>query len=198
VLSAVVGPRGDAYRPEAVITVAEAEEYFGEQMAWLAATEADMVSGMTFNQGSEAAGFVRAARTAGMPAVLSFTVETDGALPTGQSLAEAVREVDAASDGYCAYFMINCAHPDHFTQALDGGAWMQRLRGLRANASRRSHAELDAAPELDAGDPDELAEQYRALAARLPWVNVFGGCCGSDLRHVVRIAKAVTGSPGRR
>jgi S-methylmethionine-dependent homocysteine/selenocysteine methylase len=191
VLSAVVGPRGDAYRPERVISTEAAEDYFGEQLEWLAATDADMISAVTFNQATEAAGLARAARSAGMPAVISFTVETNGALPTGQSLADAIAEVDAATDRYPAYYMINCAHPDHFAGALDGASWTRRIRGLRANASRKSHAELDASTSLDAGNAEELAGQYRELSERMPWVNVFGGCCGSDLRHVTAIARAL-------
>ena len=194
VLNAVVGPRGDAYRPEAEIAMEAAEEYFTEQLGWLAATEADMVTALTFNQSGEAAGLARAARTAGLPAVVSFTVETNGALPTGQSLADAISRVDEATDGYPSYFMINCAHPDHFGGVLQDMPWARRIRGVRANASRRSHAELDAAPDLDAGDPQELASQYRELTDRMPWLNVFGACCGSDLRHVTEIARAV----GRR
>jgi homocysteine S-methyltransferase len=192
VLSAVIGPRGDAYRPEAKITTKEAEGYFAEQLGWLAATEADMVTAVTFNQASEAAGLARAARAVHLPAVISFTVETDGALPTRQSLADAITEVDDLTDGYPAYYMINCAHPDHFRNVLEDAPWARRIRGVRANASRKSHAELDASAELDAGNPTELAGQYGDLTRRMPWLNVFGGCCGSDLRHVTEIARVVT------
>jgi len=191
VLNAVIGPCGDAYRPEAVITTEAAEAYFADQVGWLASTDADMITGLTFNQASEAAGLARAARTAGMPVVLSFTVETNGALPTGQSISAAIQQVDEATDGYPAYYMINCAHPDHFVSALQDESWARRIRGVRANASRKSHAELDASPELDAGDPVELASQYRQLAQRMPWLNIFGGCCGTDLRHVTAIARDV-------
>jgi homocysteine S-methyltransferase len=191
VLNALIGPRGDAYHPEAQIAMAAAEDYFTEQLGWIAATEADMVTALTFNQAGEAAGLARAARAAGLPAVVSFTVETHGALPTGQRLSDAIKQVDEATEGYPSYFMINCAHPDHFAGVLEDAPWARRIRGVRANASRRSHAELDSAPELDAGDPHELAGQYRELADRMPWLNVFGGCCGSDLRHVTEIARAV-------
>ena len=122
---------------------------------------------------------------------VSFTVETDGALPGGSSLAEAITEVDQASDNYAAYFMINCAHPQHFSGVLENAPWARRIRGVRANASRKSHAELDEASELDAGNPLELAGQYRLLEQRMPWLNIFGGCCGTDLRHVTEIAEAV-------
>ncbi len=191
VLNAVIGPRGDAYRPGEEIATDAAEEYFIEQLGWLVATEADMVTALTFNQAGEAAGLARAARTVGLPAVVSFTVETNGALPTGQNLADAIRQVDETTDGYPAYFMINCAHPDHFAGILQDAPWSRRIRGIRANASRQSHAELDAAADLDAGDPRELASKYRELADRMPWLNVFGGCCGSDLRHVTEIARAL-------
>ena len=191
ILNAVMGPRGDAYRPESGISMDSAEEYFSQQLGWLAATEIDMVTALTFNQADEAAGLAKAASKVGLPAVISFTVETNGALPNGQSLAEAISEVDAATGQYPAYYMVNCAHPDHFGGALLDAPWARRIRGIRANASRQSHAELDAAPELDAGNPHELAQQYRALSNRMPWLNVFGGCCGSDLRHVTEIARAL-------
>jgi homocysteine S-methyltransferase len=193
VLSAVVGPRGDAYRPEAKISMEAAEEYFSEQVGWLAATEADMISAITFNQAGEAAGLARAARKVGMPVMISFTVETNGALPTGQSIADAITEVDDSTEGYPAYYMINCAHPDHFFGALHDAPWARRIRGVRANASRKSHAELDASTALDAGNPEELSRQYRELAQRMPWLNVFGGCCGTDLRHVTAIARSLNG-----
>lgn len=192
VLSAVVGPRGDAYRPEANITVHAAEDYFSEQLGWLAATEADMITALTFNQASEAAGLALAARALRVPLVVSFTVETNGALPNGQSLADAIAWVDDATGGYPAYYMVNCAHPDHFDHVLRDEPWAKRIRGVRANASRKSHAELDASTALDAGNPQELASQYRQLAERMPWLNVFGGCCGTDLRHVTAIARGLT------
>ncbi|MEQ1697870.1 MAG: homocysteine S-methyltransferase family protein [Hyphomicrobiaceae bacterium] len=196
VLNAVIGPRGDAYKPEAVIAAESAEQYYAQQLGWLAATEIDMVTALTFNQAGEAAGLAMAARKVGLPAVISFTVETNGALPNGQSLAEAITEVDRATGQYPAYYMVNCAHPDHFGDALLDAPWTRRIRGIRANASRLSHAELDEAPELDAGNPHELAQQYRVLSNRMPWLNVFGGCCGSDLRHVTEIARALEGRNG--
>jgi S-methylmethionine-dependent homocysteine/selenocysteine methylase len=194
VLNAVIGPRGDAYRPERKIGADEAERYYAEQLGWLAETEADMVTGLTFNQAGEASGLVRAARTAGLPVALSFTVETDGRLPDGQPLREAIEQVDADTGRSAEYFMVNCAHPDHFADALDG-EWARRIRGIRANASRRSHAELDEAPDLDAGNPHELGELYAQLLCKMPWLNIFGACCGGDLRHVTEIAKAVARVP---
>jgi homocysteine S-methyltransferase len=193
VLNGVIGPRGDAYAPEAEVAASESEEYHARQIGWLAGTEVDMVTALTFTQSDEAIGVVRAARSAGLPIVISFTVETDGRLPTGQPLEEAIRAVDEATDSAAAYFMVNCAHPDHFFHVLDDADWAQRIRGLRCNASRLSHAELDECEELDDGDPVELAEQYKSIMKTMPWLNVFGACCGSDLRHVTEIARAVTG-----
>ena len=192
VLNAPIGPRGDAYAPEQLIDADSAEIYYAEQLGWLAQTEIDMVTGLTFTQSSEAVGLVRAARTAELPCVVSFTVETDGRLPTGQPLREAIEHVDHETGRAPAYFMVNCAHPDHFTDALREGDWRKRIRGVRANASRCSHAELDEAEVLDSGDPAELGMQYAELRAAMPWLNVFGGCCGCDVRHVAAIATRVS------
>lgn len=193
VLNGVIGPRGDAYAPEARVAAVEAEEYHAKQIAWLAETEVDMVTATTFTQSDEAIGVVQAARSADLPIVISFTVENDGRLPTGQPLDEAINAVDDATNAAAAYFMVNCAHPDHFFDVLDDSDWARRIRGLRCNASRLTHAELDECEVLDDGDPEELANQYKSIAASMPWLNVFGGCCGSDLRHVAEIAKAVRG-----
>jgi S-methylmethionine-dependent homocysteine/selenocysteine methylase len=192
VLNGIVGPKGDAYAPEAAVAVREAERYHAKQLGWLAETDVDMVSALTFTQSDEASGLVLAARSAGLPVVVSFTVETDGRLPTGQPLGEAIESVDHATDGFASYFMVNCAHPDHFSHVIGDAPWARRIRGIRCNASRKSHAELDASATLDAGDPVELCHQYVAIRAKLPWLNVFGGCCGSDLRHVTQIARALT------
>jgi homocysteine S-methyltransferase len=150
----------------------------------------DQVTALTLTYAQEAIGFVRAATTVGVPSVVSFTVETDGSLPSGQSLREAVEMVDDQTDHAPSGFMINCAHPTHFEHVLDDGAWLGRISGVRANASRMSHAELDAAEELDDGDPTDLAEQYRRLLPLLPGVHVLGGCCGTDHRHVRAISQA--------
>lgn len=190
-LSGAIGPRGDGYQPGAEMAAREAAEYHGAQIRAFADTEADLVSAFTLNYAAEGTGIALAARKAGMPVVLSFTLETDGRLPTGQPLGEAIAEVDAATGAAPAYYMVNCAHPTHFDRVLmAGGDWAGRIRGIRANASCRSHAELDAAPDLDAGDPAELGRQYRDLRRGLRHLNVFGGCCGTDFRHVEEIAFA--------
>ena len=191
VLNGVIGPRGDAYAPEEEVAAHQAEEYHAKQIGWLAQTDVDMITALTFTQSDEAIGLVRAAQSAGLPIVISFTVETDGKLPTGQSLKDAIVAVDTATDAGAAYFMVNCAHPDHFSHVLDAADWSGRIRGVRCNASRKSHAELDESETLDAGDPVELGSQYRAIREKMPWLNVFGGCCGSDLRHVTEIAHAL-------
>jgi len=191
VLNAVIGPRGDAYAPDARHEVEAARDYHARQLGWLAETEVDMVTATTFTQADEAAGLVLAASGVGLPAAVSFTVETDGRLPSGESLADAIHRVDDLTAGVAAYFMVNCAHPDHFDHVLEDAGWARRIRGLRCNASRKSHAELDACEVLDAGDPEELANQVAAFRERLPWLNVVGGCCGTDLRHVAAMARTL-------
>ena len=199
VISGCVGPRGDGYDPREIMSEFEAEWYHREQIRTLADTSADMISAMTITNIPEAIGITRAAQAAGMPVVISFTVETDGRLPTGDRLEDAILAVDAATHDGPAYFMINCAHPTHFADLLvEDAPWMMRIRGLRANASIRSHAELDEATELDDGSPEELGCQYRTLRRMMPWLNVLGGCCGTDHRHIAEIAKACSAKPGSR
>jgi len=190
VISGCIGPRGDGYDPGKLMSAREAQAYHAWQVGVLRDAGADFVSAFTMNNINEALGVVHAARAAEIPCVISFTVETDGRLPTGDSLAEAIEVVDAETGRAPAYYMVNCAHPTHFEHVLESGAWMKRLRGLRANSSRRSHAELDNATELDAGNPEELGSQYGDLLRRFPHINVLGGCCGTDHRHIERISLA--------
>lgn len=161
----------------------------------LTRTGVDLASALTIGYVEEAVGIVTAAREHGVPVVVSFPVETDGRLPSGAPLSEAIEATDTATCGYPIHYMSNCAHPTHFTHLLDGSAgWPERIGGLRANASMRSHAELDAMVELDEGDPDDLARRYTALRSALPALHVVGGCCGTDERHVAAIATAMFGS----
>lgn len=191
VLSANVGPREDAYAPRAQMSVVEAAEYHSEQLAVLSDTAADVVSGYTLSYANEAAGIALAAKRFGLPVVIAFTVETDGRLPTGVTLEEAVAGVDSATGGYPAYYMVNCAHPDHLDGALNWASCQSRLRGVVANASRCSHAELDEAEELDCGNPVEFGLQMAALRRKHPQLAVLGGCCGTDMRHLRQILAAV-------
>jgi S-methylmethionine-dependent homocysteine/selenocysteine methylase len=191
VVSGCIGPRGDGYDPGEAMTADEAERYHAVQIGTFASTSADQVTAITMTNADEAIGIVRAATAAEIPAAVSFTVETDGRLPTGQPLHEAIEHVDAMTESAAAYFMVNCAHPLHFARAFDhDGPWRGRVVGLRANASARSHAELDAATELDEGDPKDLGVRHAELRDRLPAVAVLGGCCGTDARHVSEIVAA--------
>jgi S-methylmethionine-dependent homocysteine/selenocysteine methylase len=197
VISGCIGPRGDGYAVGDAMSAEAAEGYHGFQIRTFADTAADLVTAITMTYVDEAVGIVRAARAEGLPVVISFTVETDGTLPSGQSLGGAIEEVDARTEGAVAYFMINCAHPSHFRDVLEpGSAWTGRIRGLRANASKLSHAELDEAEELDDGDPDELGRDYVALRERLPNLTVLGGCCGTDHRHIDAVCNAWLAADG--
>jgi homocysteine S-methyltransferase len=183
-----VGPRGDAYQPGAK-GIADAQVYHARQIGELVGAGVDMITAYTLGSAEEATGIALAAKTAGVPVMISFTVETDGRLPDGTKLGDAVEATETHTGGTVLGYCINCAHPDHFKPALDGGAWMKRLIGLIPNASRRSHAELDEATELDDGDPAELAAQLGALHDSLPQIAIFGGCCGTDMRHLKATAE---------
>jgi len=190
VVSGNIGPRGDGYSPSELLTADVAESYHRPQIESFVAAGADRVTMLTATHTAEPIGIVRAAVAAGVPVVIAFTVETDGRLPSGQALHDAVAEVDAATNGAPLHFGINCAHPDHFSSALDvASPAIGRIELVRANASRASHAELDEAEELDDGDPDELGSLYGQLRRRHPHLRVLGGCCGTDVRHVHAIAE---------
>lgn len=182
-LNGVVGPSGDGYALYRALGGDEAQARHSVQIKALAEAGVDLVTAMTMTHSGEAIGVTRAAQEAGVPVVISFTVETDGSLPSGETLAEAITTTDAATGGGPLYYMVNCAHPSHFAAVLTGD-WVARIGGIRANASRQSHAELDEATELDAGDPDEFGRLTHDLGALLPNLRVIGGCCGSDHRHV--------------
>ena len=193
VVSGCVGPEGDGYSPSSTLTADEAEAYHARQIGVFAEAGADLVTAITMTYVEEAIGVTRAARREGIPVAISFTVETDGTLPSGQALGAAIEQVDGETDGGPDYYMINCAHPTHFAEVLETGAgWVDRIRGLRANASAKSHAELDESTELDEGNPRELGSEHAALAHLLTSVTVLGGCCGTDHRHVDEIAAAWT------
>ncbi|MGE0612489.1 MAG: homocysteine S-methyltransferase family protein, partial [Hyphomicrobiales bacterium] len=190
-ISGCIGPRGDGYDPGKVMSAAEARGYHAWQAGIFRDAGADFVSAITMTNINEAVGVADAAASVHMPCVVSFTVETDGRLPTGDSLEDAIEAVDAAAVVAPVYYMINCAHPAHFEHVLkEGTGWTRRIGGMRANSSRRSHAELDNSPELDIGNPAELGEEYAGLLRRFPHINVLGGCCGTDHRHVACISRA--------
>lgn len=191
VISGCVGPQSDGYSPETMLSAEEAEAYHSTQIGTFADTAADMVTAITMTYAEEAIGVAHAAAKAGLPSAISFTLETDGRLPNGQALGKAIEQVDGETGAAPAYYMINCAHPTHFEDVLEAGApWVARIGGLRTNASIKSHAELDEATKLDEGDPADLGARHAVLKTRLPGVNVLGGCCGTDDRHVAAICTA--------
>lgn len=191
VISGCIGPRGDGYNPVNLMSAEESQQYHQMQIGTFSKTDADMVTAITMNYVEEAIGIARAAESIGMPVAISFTVETDGKLPTGQTLRVAIESVDEATSNAPAYYMINCAHPIHFEDVLTAGEpWLERIRGIRANASTKSHAELNDSVELDEGNPIELGRQHQELLSKLKNLNVLGGCCGTDHRHVEEIYKA--------
>lgn len=188
IISGCIGPRGDGYTVDSKMSVSEAQQYHATQIESFAQTNADMVSAYTLNYVEEAIGITLASKQFNLPVCISFTVETDGLLPNGETLGQAIDVVDQATDKGPVYYMINCAHPTHFFEILGDGQCVSRLRGIRANASSCSHAELDEAEDLDDGDPQELGKQFAEIRMHFPHINIIGGCCGTDLRHIEQIA----------
>lgn len=194
VISGCIGPRYDGYNPELYMSADEAEQYHYTQIKTFSETTADLVTALTITSINEALGITRAAEKLEMPVVISFTTETDGCLPSGETLQQAIETIDKQTYAYPFYYMINCAHPTHFQSALtDDSMWLKRIGGIRANASCKSHAELDESTELDSGNPKELGQQYKVLKSRLTNMHVIGGCCGTNHQHVNEMAHACFG-----
>lgn len=192
IISGCIGPRGDGYKIENKMTIDDARDYHSQQISIFSKTPVNQISAVTINYSEEAIGIVRAANDVNLPVVISFTVETDGKLPSGMPLKEAIEQVDKSVSKAPAYYMINCAHPTHFFQNLQEGVnelWTKRIKGIRANASHKSHVELDEALELDSGNPEELGAENQKIKSLFDHINVFGGCCGTDERHVREIVK---------
>lgn len=193
-ISGCIGPRGDGYVPENNMSIEEAQIYHSEQIEALSHTSVDLISAITMNYVEEAIGITRATNAVNLPVVISFTVETDGKLPTGMCLKDAIKKVDESVKVPPIYFMINCAHPTHFLNELldsKNEPWTKRIRAIRANASCKSHAELDEATELDRGIPHELGKEYKRLKDSFGHLNVFGGCCGTDEEHILEIINQI-------
>jgi S-methylmethionine-dependent homocysteine/selenocysteine methylase len=193
VVSGCLGPRGDGYIADTAMTPDGAAAYHRPRIDSLRDAGADLVSALTINNINEGVGIALAARESDVPCVVAFTTETDGRLPSGEKLADAIGAVDEATDSYPAYYMINCAHPTHFDGVLEPAPWMDRIRAIRANSSTMSHEELDKAEELDAGDPIDLARRCARLRERFPNLTIFGGCCGTNTSHIAEAASALSG-----
>lgn len=189
-VNGALGPRGDGYVVGERMTADEAADYHAWQIGVLADAGVDRCSAITVTYPEEGSGVVRAAAAADLPVTIGFTVETDGRLPDGTSLADAIEQIDGATDGAADFFIVNCAHPTHIAEGLDGSPALARLGGLRVNASALSHEELDAMEELDEGDPSQLGRDNAALRDALPSIQLLGGCCGTNHRHVAEVAAA--------
>ena len=189
-ISGSIGPQGDGYHPSRFMSAKEAERYHQAQIDTFKGTAVDFVTSFTICYVEEAIGIVRAAQNASIPVAIGFTLETDGKLPSGQSLKDAIEQVDSETGSGPMYYMINCAHPTHFIDVFSSEPWVKRIRAIRANSSKMSHAELDNAEKLDEGNPQEFGQEYRVLRSKLPKLNIVGGCCGTDHRHVESVCRA--------
>lgn len=190
VISGCIGPRGDGYVVSDIMNIDEAKDYHSLQIKSFCEAGTDMITSYTMNYINEALGIVLAAKELNVPASIGFTVETDGSLPSSETLKEAIEIIDQETDKYPAYYMINCAHPSHFIGKLQTEeAWIKRIMAIRANASTKSHSELDECTHLDAGNKNDLLEGYKLLNALLPNLKVIGGCCGTDHSHIEEISK---------
>lgn len=190
-VSGAIGPRGDAYNVGRTPDAAEAEDYHSEQILTFRTAGADLVTAMTFSSVEETIGVARAAKSAELPVVISFFVARSGRLKGGETLEEAISRVDSATGNAPEYYMINCTHPTEFEPGLTPGGWTARLGGFMPNAVAMETLSLCKLGHLEDGDPDELGAQMATLARRFPHIHVWGGCCGTDGRHIGQITRQV-------
>jgi S-methylmethionine-dependent homocysteine/selenocysteine methylase len=178
VISGCVGTRKNSCHPSDLMTAIEAEEYHFPQVVTFADTEADLVTAAAMTDAEEAIGIVRAAQFMRMPVTVTFVVETDGKLPTGQTLGEAIARVDGETDQAPLYYGIHCQLTSHFTELFGCDMpWFERVRCIRA-----------AKP--DNYSLEELGDRFRSLVRKHPHLNILGGCRGTDTHHVETICLA--------
>jgi S-methylmethionine-dependent homocysteine/selenocysteine methylase len=182
-ISGCVGPRGDGYDAEDWMSANEAQAYHTFQIDVLADTEADMITALAMTNINEAIGIVRAAQQAKMPVAVSFTIEEDGRLPSGETLKDAILAVDGATRSAPIYYMANCAHPEYFVDMLTPGeTWTERVRGLRANAF-----DVEAVQGRKIVNKEEFLKMCRDLLETFRHINIVGGCRNVDHAHIKQI-----------
>ncbi|MEL7344987.1 MAG: homocysteine S-methyltransferase family protein, partial [Pseudomonadota bacterium] len=187
-----IGPRGDAYGTGGAITADEAEKYHTTQLVSVRDSVADGAMAATFNNIPEAVGLARAAKALGVPLGISLTLTSDGVLRSGPSLKEAIEDIDKQTgDARPDFYMVNCAHPTEFGPSLVNEPWLQRIRGFVPNAVAMEKVALCKLGHIEDGDPVELGGQLAELAGKYPWMDIWGGCCGTGAPHLLEIAKEV-------
>jgi homocysteine S-methyltransferase len=186
-----IGPRGDAYERNENITENEAEDYHSVQLETLKKADVDLAHALTFNNIPESIGVARAAAKIGVPLGISLRLDSSSKLNSGPSLVEAITAIDKETDQSPEFYSINCSHPLEYEPAIEPGDWINRVRGVRPNASKLEKIALCQIGHLEEGDPVELGEQCGDLARRYPHMDLWGGCCGTWNRHLEEIAKNV-------
>lgn len=190
-IQGLIGPRGDAYARNAKITENEAEDYHSVQLETLKDTDVDLALAMTFNNIPESIGVARAAAKIGVPLGISLSLDSTSRLNSGPGLAEAITVIDAEVNQSPEFYSINCSHPVEYEPAIVPGDWIDRVRGVRPNASKMEKIALCQIGHLEQGDPVELGELCGDLARRYPHMDIWGGCCGTWNTHLDEIAKNI-------
>lgn len=186
-VNGVIGPRGDAYLTKNVMSRAEAADYHSAQLSTLKDADVDLAWALTFGDPEEAIGVINAARQLSLPVAVAFSLDDSSRLNTGVEFADAVKRVDAETDGYAEFFALNCSHPEEFLPAISDDDWMQRVRCFRPNAAKMDKISLCKLGHLEEGDPVELGAQMHAVQQRYPHIDIWGGCCGTCETHLEQI-----------
>ncbi len=193
VLCGVLGPDGDAYRPEEALAAGAAVETHRPQAEALAEAGCDELAALTMPALSEAAGIARAMSESGLQYFVSFVIKADGRLLDGTPLTDAIRTIDEGTERPPQSYHVNCVHPSVLASALtavqssDPSA-ASRIDGLQANTSARTPEELDGLEEIDTEEPEPFADAVVDVAERFG-LRFIGGCCGTTTAHMEEIAR---------
>jgi homocysteine S-methyltransferase len=194
----LLGCAGDAYRPEEGLGEEDSFRYHLPQATALAEAGVDFLLASTLPALPEAIGLARAMASTGLPAVVGFVFRPSGTLLDGTPVEEAIERIDGRcgrSGEAPAGYLATCTHPDTLGEALSGNGVGPRTRGrllgIQGNGSRLSPEELDGREAVDSTEPTDFAGAMLDLRRRFG-LRIFGGCCGTDERHIDALARALS------
>lgn len=188
----LMGCKGDAYTGEGALSSHEARAFHQWQAELFREAGADFLYAGIMPVLGEAAGMAQAMAETGLPYIISFTIQRDGRLIDGTTITGAIEYIDSLSGPKPVCYMTNCVHPkivyDALSQPFNRNEIVKsRFLGIQANTSPLSYAELDGSPDLISSEPEEFAEEMIKLRS-ISNMKLFGGCCGTDHRHMEQVA----------
>ena len=198
-IGGLMGCAGDAYDPRNALSAADALGFHRWKAGQFQAARVDYLFAGIMPAMPEALGLARAASETGLPYIISFMIRRTGTLLDWTTIPEAIAAIDDGADPKPLCYAVNCVHPLVLREALSPPAnrtslVAERLKGIQANASPQAPEELDRKAEMVSEDPERLAEAMIGLRVD-HGLKIFGGCCGTDERHIEALARKLKPPP---